>query len=152
MGEIMDYIKIRFGSELDQLNAGFERNLEEMFRAFSPRFTCTECSWTPPMDIFETADHVVIFAEVAGVKKDDLEIEVNSKAVKISGRRTELPRVEKATYRLAEIQCGRFERTLFLPTQINTEEVTATCENGMLRLELAKMPVKKTHNIPISES
>ncbi len=147
----MDIIKIRFGTDLGQLNASLERNLEDIFRSMGPRFTCTECTWTPPMDIYEGPDQIVILAEVAGVRKEDLDIEINSKAVKISGKRFEIPRMENASYRLAEIQCGRFERVLFLPTAINTEAVSASCQDGMLRIQLAKMPMDKTHKIHITD-
>ncbi|GBC63931.1 heat-shock protein Hsp20 [Desulfonema ishimotonii] len=147
----MDYIKIRFGNDLDNLNAQFEKNIEEMFRAISPRFTCAECSWTPPMDIYETPEEIVILAEIAGVNKEDLDIEINSKAVKIKGKRFDIPRVENATYRLAEIQCGQFERILFLPAPINTEKVSASYVDGMLHVRLAKMPREKTHKITISD-
>ena len=56
--------------------------------------------------------------EIAGVDQEDLEVEINSKAVRIFGRRTESSLVSNSTYRLAEIQYGKFERTLFLPTLI----------------------------------
>lgn len=147
----MDYIKIRFGNDLDQLSSEFKKNIEEMWRSMSPRFSCTECSWTPPMDIYETPEEIVVLAEIAGVKKDDLDIEINSKAVKITGERYDMPRVENSTYRLAEIQCGRFERILFLPVPINPEKVTASYQDGMLHIKLAKQPADKPHKIPISE-
>ncbi len=147
----MDYIKIRFGNDLDKLSSEFERNLEEMFRSIGPRFSCTECSWTPPMDIYETADEIMIIAEIAGVNRDDLDIEINSKAVKITGKRIDMPRLEKATYRLAEIQCGKFERVLFLPSPINTEKVTASYLEGMLQLRLLKLPMEKSHKITVSD-
>lgn len=147
----MDYIKIRFGNDLDQLSSEFKKNVEEMFRSMSPRFTCTECSWTPPMDIYETPEEIVVIAEIAGVQKKDLDIEINAKAVKIIGKRYDMPRSKNATYRLAEIQCGRFERILFLPVPINTEKVTAAYQDGMLHIRLAKQPVKKPQKIAISE-
>lgn len=147
----MDYIKIRFGNDLDKFGTDFGRNLEEMFRSISPRFTCTECSWTPPMDIYETHDEIMILAEIAGVNRDDLDIEINSKAVKIAGKRIDMPRLANATYRLAEIQCGKFERVLFLPSPINTEKVSASYLEGLLQIRLAKLPVDKTHKITVSD-
>lgn len=147
----MDYIKIRFGNDLDQLSSEFKKNIEEMFRSMSPRFSCTECSWTPPMDIYETPEEIVVLAEIAGVKKEDLDIEINAKAVKITGKRYDMPRGKNSTYRLAEIQCGKFERILFLPLPINTEKVTAAYQDGMLHIKLAKQPEEKPHKIAISE-
>ncbi len=146
----MDYIKIRFANDLDQLSSEFKKNVEEMFRSMSPRFSCTECTWTPPMDIYETPEEIVVLAEIAGVRKEDLDIEINTKAVKIIGKRLETPRVDNATYRLAEIQCGRFERILFLPVPIDTEKVTAKYQDGMLQVKLTKQPPNKPQKIAIS--
>jgi HSP20 family protein len=147
----MDYIRIRFGNDLDKLDKEFKKNIEEMFRNMSPRFTCTECSWTPPMDIFETPDEIVVLAEIAGVKKEDLEIEINMKAIKINGKRFGLPGSKKATYRLAEIQCGKFERILFFPAPINAEKVNAAYNDGLLEVRLAKLPQDKPQKINISD-
>lgn len=147
----MDYIKIRFGNDLDRLSSEFKRNIEEMFRNMSPRFTCTECTWTPPMDICETPEEIIVFAEIAGINKKDLDIEINSKAVKIAGNRSGLLQQNNVNYRLAEIQCGRFERILFLPSPIHTEKVHASYTDGMLQIRLAKVPMDKTHKISISD-
>lgn len=146
----MDYIKIRFGGDLDQMDSEFQRNIESMFRTMGPRFTCTECTWNPPMDMLETVDEIHVQAEVAGIKKEDLDIEINSKAIKISGKRLDTPREEKGTYRLAEIQRGKFERVLFLPAPINTEKVSASYHEGMLQIRLVKLPKDKTHKISVS--
>ena len=78
-------------------------------------FLSSERSWSPQMDIYETPEEIIVLAEIAGVDKDDLEVEINTKAVRISGCRSELPRTGNATFRLAEIQYGPFERILFLP-------------------------------------
>jgi len=147
----MDYIKIRFTDDFDQLESEFEKTFEDMFRAISPMFTLAERKWKPQMDIYETPDEIIILAEIAGVNKDDLELEISSKAVKVHGNRTEFPRVENATYRLAEIQYGRFERILYLPSPIDTEVVSASYSNGLLTIRLAKLLLDKTRKIPITE-
>ena len=147
----MDYIKIRFTDDFDQLESEFEKTFEDMFRAISPMFTLAERKWKPQMDIYETPDEIIILAEIAGVNKDDLELEISSKAVKVHGNRTEFPRVENATYRLAEIQYGRFERILYLPSPIDPEVVSASYSNGLLTIRLAKLLLDKTRKIPITE-
>ena len=115
----MDYIKIRFGNNFDVLGSRIEKTIEDMFRSMSPVFSLSECTWKPQMDIYEIPGEIIIIAEIAGVHKENLEVEINSKAVKIYGHRTELPRVENTKYRLAEIQYGKFERILFLPAPGN---------------------------------
>ena len=143
----MDYIKIRFGNDFDQV----ERTVEGVFRSLSPMYSLAQRTWTPQMDIYETPEEIVIRAEIAGVDKENLEVEISSKALKIFGSRTEPPCVENATYRLAEIQYGKFERILYLPTPIETDTVSTTYTNGFLEIKLTKLPTDKTHKIPISD-
>lgn len=149
----MDYIKIRFGNDFDQLASKLDKTFEEMFRSrlMSPMFTSSERTWSPQMDIYETQDEIIIQAEIAGVDKENLEVEISSKAVRIYGKRSEIPLIKNATYRLAEIQYGKFERILFLPTPIDTDIVTSSYSNGFLKIQLSKLPVDVSHKIPISD-
>ena len=147
----MEYIKILFLDDFGQIGSKFEKTIEDMFRSMSPAFTLAERTWKPPMDMNETPEEVVIVAEIPGVDKDDLEVEISSKAVRIQGNRLARHCSENATYRLAEIQYGRFERVLFLPAPIDPEVVSAAYQNGLLEIRLAKLPPEKTHKIPIQD-
>jgi HSP20 family protein len=147
----MDYIKIRFGHDLDRLSSDFEKTIENMFRSTGPMFTLSERTWKPQMDIYESPEEILILAEIAGVDKENLEVEINSKAVRIHGSRPEMPKLKNSTYRLAEIQYGKFERVLFLPAPIDTDKVTASYQNGFLQIRLTKIPLNVTYKIPISD-
>ena len=147
----MDYIKIRFSSDFDELRSELEESFGDLFHTIKPMFTLSERTWKPQMDILETADEIILRAEIAGVEKENLEVEISGKAVRIRGRRFELPRMEGGTYRLAEIQYGRFERILYLPAPIDTEVVSTALVNGFLQLRMAKLKLDKTFKIPISE-
>jgi HSP20 family protein len=149
----MDYIKIRFGSDPESLASRLERSIEDIFRPrpVSPMFTSNESSWMPSMDMYETVEEIIIRAEMAGVEKDHLEVEINSRAVKISGSRRELPCQENSTYRLAEIQYGQFERVLYLPCPIDPEVVSSNYTNGFLQLRLAKKRAEESFSVPISD-
>lgn len=103
------------------------------------------------MDIYETPDEIIIMGEIAGVRKEDLELEISSKAVRIQGTRAQSPRIDNATYRLAEIQYGKFERILYLPAPIDPEVVSASYANGFLQVRLAKLELEKTYQVPITE-
>ena len=141
----MNYIKIRFGGDFDH----FEKNIEDIFRGMSPVFALSEHPWKPQMDIYETPEEIIILGEIAGVSKENLEVEINRKALKIHGTRDEMPRMNNMTYRLAEIQYGKFERVLFLPAPIDIEKVSASYLNGFLQIRLVKLPRDITYKIAI---
>ncbi len=147
----MDYIKIRFSSDLDQLNAELKKTMDNVFGAASPMFSRYSQKWIPQMDLYETAEELFIVAAVAGVDKNTLEIEINERAAKISGIRQPLqPAENKKKFCLAEIQYGKFDRVLFLPCPIDTDQVSASLSSGMLRIKMVKQPIRGPRKIPIS--
>jgi len=147
----MDYIKIRFTKDFDHLGSTFEKTVEDLFRSINPMFTIAEQKWKPQMDMYETPDEIIIMGEIAGVNKEDLELEISGKAVRVQGNRNQFPRIDNAKYRLAEIQYGKFERILYLPSPIDPEVVSASYTNGFLQVRLAKLELDKTFKVPISE-
>jgi HSP20 family protein len=150
---LMDYIKIKFGSPFDRFGTEIEKTIQDIFRPrpVSPMFACKDCGWVPQMDMYETATEVVIWAELAGVKKENLEVEINAKAVRIHGLRKETSKDPKGTYRLAEIRYGKFERVLYLPARVDVDVVSSSFKDGMLTIHMAKQQSNKTHKIPISD-
>lgn len=146
----MEFFKIRFGNDLDELSSKLERTLEDMLSEMRPSFMLSERSWRPPMDMVETDREIVILAEVGGVDRKDLEVEISSKAVRIQGQRRPPEFGDASTYRLAEILYGRFERILFLPCAIDPEHVTAAAKNGFLEIRLRKRPPDQFQSITIS--
>ena len=142
----MNYIKIRFGNPVDCTGS----SNYQMFQTINPMFSF-ENKWKPQKDIYETEDEIILTAEISGVAKEDLEIEIDEKAAKISGIRNPSLSGKDIRYRLAEIQYGRFERVIFLPAQIDTEKISATYQNGFLQLKMGKSSIKKFHTIEIEE-
>jgi HSP20 family protein len=135
----MNSIEIRCDEEIKEEEKK-ERSLEDMFQSVSPMFCPSKRIWKPQMDIFETREKIIIHAEIAGVKRSNILIEVSSKAVKISGKRKSIkpPKNKIATYRLAEIQFGDFERVLYLPTVVDAQSVSAHFSNGFLEIKMEK--------------
>jgi HSP20 family protein len=148
----MDYIKIRFVDNPEGVESEFRRTVEEMLRAAQPRFTLSRQRWRPQIDIYETREEIVILAEIAGVPREEINLEISPRTVKISGTREGGPREEDARYRLAEIPCGHFERNLTLPVPIDMETVRAICRDGILEIRLAKRPLDRVHKISIQGS
>ena len=108
-----------------------------------------DCRLIRPIGALFQAD--IYLAELAGVEKENLQVEVNAKAVRIFGFREEVPKDAKGTYRLAEIRYGKFERVLYLPTPVDPEVISSSFTNGLLNIHMAKLQVHKTHTIPIMD-
>ena len=147
----MEHIEIRFGDHIET-PATEEKSFEEMFQSVNPMFCFSKRVWKPQMDIFETRDEIIIQAEMAGVRQEDMVIELSNKAVKISGTRKSSQPDPTATYRLAEIQFGQFERVLYLPSVIDVERVSASFSSGFLELKLGKLfrkNIKQKQNVSL---
>ena len=147
----MDYIKIRFTNDFDGRRDQFQRTMSHMLHSLNPMYAFSKNTWYPALDIFETPTEIIVIAELAGVDKEALNLEINSRAVRISGRRLGVPPAEEGKYRLAEIQYGNFERVLYLPAAIDTDSVNATYKKGLLTIRVNKMAMASRQNIPITD-
>lgn len=145
----MEYIKIRFGKNLGDMHSRLQRTIDDMLRQVNPVLALAEQAWRPQMDMYETPEEIILVGEMSGVKKEDLEVELDQKAVKITGLRREAARVPGIRYHLAEIVYGKFERILLLPSPINPEEVKASYTNGLLIVTMPKPLPKEARQIPI---
>jgi HSP20 family protein len=147
----MELIKIRFGEEPDAIEAAVDQNLTDLYRSANLIFSCSDCLWLPSMDMIETPKEIVIISEIAGLEKEDLEVEITRRAVKVSGRRRPPPSAGSATYRLAEINYGHFERVLYLSEAVDANSISASYSNGLLTIRLPKQPAQERYRVPIAE-
>lgn len=145
----MDYIKIRFVENPEGIESEFRRSLDEMLRVANPRFNLKSNRWRPQIDIYETQEEIVVQAEIAGIRSEDINVEIGPATVKISGVRLGGPRSGEARYRLAEIPCGFFERVLALPAVVDTQSAEAVYRDGLLEIRLVKRPLDRIHKISI---
>ncbi len=140
----MDFIKIRFRDDRGTADTEMQGTVGEgLLRLFDPAYVLHRRIWKPPVNIYETAEEITIVAELAGVKDEDIHLEISRRTVKIAGKRMERSRVKNSRYRLAEITYGYFERILSLAIPIDTDGVTATYNDGMLEIHIPKLPPEK---------
>jgi HSP20 family protein len=147
----MEYIKIRFGKNLGHMHSRLQRTIDEMFRQVNPMLVLPEQAWRPQMDMYETPREIIIVGEISGVDKEDLVVELDEKAVKVTGVRRETDRIQGIKYHLAELAYGRFERILLLPVRINTQEVKASYTNGLLKITMAKLVRQRARKVPVEQ-
>ena len=123
----------------------------EVNRLFDTLFQPADRSqrWVPAMDLVEADDHFVLKADLPGLAKGDVNIEVQDNVLTVSGeRKTEHERKEKGFYRL-ERSFGRFSRSLTLPEGVNADAINASFENGVLEVSIPKPEERKPRRIEI---
>jgi HSP20 family protein len=104
------------------------------------------------VDVFQTENDVVIVSTVAGVRSEDLDIDMNGDMITIRGKRKPTFRdVSDDQFLVRECYWGGFSRSIILPADILYDRVKATLENGILTIILPKSPHSKTGKIPIEE-
>ncbi|SRR6266567_824903 len=96
----------------------------------------TSSPWTPHVDVAEREGKLVISADLPGVKKDDVSVELNGDSVTIQGHRQQESTTNERGYYHSERSYGSFLRTIPLPEGTNTENATATFRDGVLQIEL----------------
>jgi HSP20 family protein len=142
----MNFIKINFGDNFDE---EFQRAVDEVFHIVSPVFKQYECIWRPHVDVYESADEIILLADVAGLNKEELHIELNVKKIKIAGVRKMISVVQNARYCLAEIPHGYFERNIILPSAVDAESAVASYAEGILMIRINKLPAAKPYRITV---
>lgn len=96
----------------------------------------------PPVDVFEDGTDVVVKAELAGLKKDELEVEVGPETVTISGKKSKEEKVERRNYYRFERASGAFTRTVRLPAEVELEKARAEYKDGILEIRVPKSTAK----------
>ncbi len=116
-----------------------QRLMSEFFKGVKPLGYQPDRSFNPPMDIYETEDHLVIVMEIAGMRPDDIRVVFEKEALSISGKRAEAPSSRKTRLHQMEIDYGNFQRTLQIPFPLKTEEFKATYRQGFLVITVPKI-------------
>jgi len=138
----------------------FMQMREEMDRLFNQFFgrggdgegaTWGPGTWVPPVDIYETDEAFVLKAELPGVSKEDLQIELYDNRLILRGERKHETDVKEEQYHRRERAYGRFERSFWLPTAVDADKIQAHFMNGVLDLRLPKSEAAKPKRIAITE-
>jgi HSP20 family protein len=113
------------------------------------RFAPAPSGWIPPIDVHETADEYVITAELPGLHRNDVQIQVRDGRIQISGQRPERD-VPCEQYHRVERGHGSFSRTFELPLPVNADRVIADLRDGVLTVVCPKAKETATHRIAVS--
>ncbi len=127
-----------------------QQDMEMAFRSlFSGARTTTGAQmgcWRPPVEVYEIEDHLIVTVEIAGVREDDLNVEIDDSVLRIAGTRPFPDGSRRRVYHQTGIPYGDFEAEVFLPFAIALDDVEAGYENGLLTVYLPR--AKATRIVP----
>ena len=103
----------------------------------------------PPVNVFRKGDDFLIIAEVPGVKKSDLDVQVKGRTIRLSGAKS-VGYPDKAALHRRERLAGRFDRAVTLPVEINPDGVKAEYREGILALFLPRAESEKAKSIKVA--
>ncbi len=135
----------RWGNLRDELDSFFEMPFWSSFDRSGQLFT----GWSPALDLYESGDHLVAMVEVPGMRKEDIEISLHDGTLTISGERKQ-ENTNGETAQRTERYVGTFRRSITLPRRIDAGKVSATYENGILKVSLPKAEEAKPKQIQVS--
>lgn len=101
------------------------------------------------VDVYQTASEIIVQTMVAGVRPEDLNVDITRDTVTISGSRKEAKLIKEDDYHIKELYWGSFSRTIALPEEIDPDEAEATEKHGLLVLKLPKIDKNRQTKLKI---
>jgi HSP20 family protein len=103
-----------------------------------------ETHWVPNTDVYETESGIVIKVELAGMRREDLELTIEGNRLKISGQRPDCCRPQSCKFLVMEINYGAFESIIELPNNFDLTHAKAAYQNGFLRVDVPSLPLRSS--------
>lgn len=133
---------------------GWRTNLDSVFDDFfyPGRRTAEKeglWNWNPVVDIYEEQDNIVVKAEIPGVRKEDISVDVKDGVLTLKGERSVDNEAKEEKYYRRERIYGRFQRAFTLPTEVDPDNVKAEFTDGVLKITVPKPESRKPRQITV---
>jgi len=124
----------------DEISSILNRNFDSYFPeyVYNDEYKCGM-----PVEIDEKEKEYCVKAELPGVKKEDLDIDLEKNRLTISAKKEEEHKEDTKGFRKSEFKYGEFSRTVYFPDDIDIEKTTAKLEHGILRVDAPKINAEK---------
>ncbi len=135
-----------------KVNNGLPRVFDEFFTPFfnEEAFVRPAAKKALAVDIYDNDGKIVIEAEIPGVAKEDLHVDVKGKLLTLGVERKDEKEIKEENMYRRERSVGKFERTFTLPFEVKEEQVNASYNNGILTLEISKPEEQQVKQIKIN--
>jgi HSP20 family protein len=145
----------KFMNEVDRLaeDFGVGRGLLSSLERGLPNGTWgSRGAWSPQVEMFEREGELVLRADLPGLSKDDVKVELADNALTIEGERRDEREEKRQGFYSSERSYGKFYRRLPLPQGVNTEEASASFRDGVLEVTMPapKAEAKRARKLEIS--
>jgi len=106
-------------------------------------------NWNPVVDVYDNDDNIVLKAEIPGIDKKDIVIDVKGRVLTLKGERSSDNEVKEDNYYRRERCFGKFERAFTLPVNVEPDKIKANYKDGVLEIEIPKPEEKKPKQITV---
>jgi HSP20 family protein len=113
---------------------------------FSPR---DDSEGQLTIDVYQTDNDIVIKSTIAGVKPEDLDVNINNDMITIRGERRQDEQISQENYYYQECYWGSFSRSVILPVDVLAEKIEASMKNGILTIRLPKADTNRSKKIQV---
>src|SRR4030095_10788904 len=126
------------------------REMDRLFEGFLGRETSAPVgAVAPAMEVADTPAAVIVKAQVPGVSKENLQVNVTDTTLTLKGEVQEEKTTEEKNYHRREFHYGAFSRTITLPATVQAEHATAQLKDGVLEVTIPKREATKAKDVPI---
>jgi HSP20 family protein len=131
--------------------AALQNRVNSLFRDFNDgESSLTTTNFIPAVDVYEDEKRIVLKLEVPGIQEKDLDVTVENNTLVVKGERKFEKEEKEENFHRIERRYGSFSRAFTLPTTVETENIDAKYENGVLKLELKKKPEAQPKQIKVN--
>ena len=134
--------------------ATMQDRMNRMFRDFyapeGQENALTTTAFAPPVDVYEDEHNVTLKIEVPGIEEKDIDVRVENNTLTVHGERKLEKEEKEENYLRVERQYGSFTRTFTLPSTVDTDQIQADYDKGVLKIKLAKKAEAKPKQIKVN--
>jgi HSP20 family protein len=128
-----------------------DRVFDDVFGGFVPGLRTSGAGWLPSLDVSESEDEITVQAEIPGVNPEAFDISVIDDVLSISGEKADENEEQGENFHRKERRFGSFRRSIALPDTVDTENITAEYDRGVLTIRLAKIEKVLPKKIRVNE-
>jgi HSP20 family protein len=144
----MYFIKVRPNRDLARVDSNMQQFMNEVMNLTRPVLSPSSSAWMPETDMYETGDEVIMIMNLAGVRKEYIDVSFHKNYLHVEGKRIHsIPPNVPVRYHQMEIGHGKFERMFRIPATVDEEQIQASYADGLLTIRMKKE--KRPRSVPV---